>query len=196
MKREFLEGLGLEKEKIDSIMAEHGKTVEGQKTKVTDLTTSLDDVKKQLDQRDKDLKELKRQAEGNADLQKNFDDLEKQYKTDKDTYEAKLKDTQMTSALKLELAGKVHDADLVAGLIEKNKIELGEDGNIKKGLDDQLKTLKESKAFLFVSGSTTISGVVPGGGTDPNDPPAVSTGENFAKIANGQKEVPKTTIWD
>lgn len=150
MKREFLEGMGLEKDAIDKIMAEHGKTVESQKSKVTELTTSLDDVKKQLDQRDKDLKELKKQAEGSEELQTKLADLEKQYKTDKEAYEAKIKDTQLTSALKLSLNGKVHDADLVASLIDKSTIELSDDGNIKKGLDDQIKTLKESKSFLFV----------------------------------------------
>ncbi|MBY0122162.1 phage scaffolding protein [Bacillus sp. S/N-304-OC-R1] len=168
MKREFLEGLGLDKEKIDSIMAEHGKTVESHKSKQADLSTSLEDLKKQLEQRDKDLKELKKQAEGSEDLQKKLADLQKQYDDDKTNYETKLKETQLTSALKLALTGKVHDADLVTGLIDKTKIELGEDGNVTKGLDEQIKTLQESKSFLFVTGTKTpgIKGATPPGG-DP-----------------------------
>lgn len=185
MKREFLEGLGLEKDKIDSIMAEHGKTMESQKTKVTDLTASLDDVKKQLDQRDKDLKDLKKQAEGNEELQKKFTDLEKQYKTDKDAYETKLKETQLSSALKLALSGKVHDADLVTGLIDKSKIELGEDGNVFKGLDEQIKSLQESKSFLFVSTQKPdIKGFIPGGGSNDPDNKTGEIGTDFAKMAN------------
>jgi hypothetical protein len=149
MKREYLEGLGLEKDVIDKIMSEHGRTVEGNKQKLVDATTSLDDVKAQLSQRDKDLKDLKKQAEGSEGLQTKFTELEKKYNQDKLDYETKIKDTQLSSALKIALAGKVHDADLVATLIDKNTIELGTDGNVTKGLDEQIKTLQESKSFLF-----------------------------------------------
>jgi chromosome segregation ATPase len=194
LKREFLESLGLEKEAIDKIMAEHGKTVESQKTKVTDLTTSLDDAKKQLEQRDKDLKELKKQAEGNEELQKKFTDLETQYKTDKEAYETKIKDTQLSSALKLALAGKVHDADLVGSLIDKTKIELGEDGNVTKGLDEQIKALQTSKSFLFVPG-VKITGAKPAEGEPPGGGASTSTGSSFAKSANDQSKPIESSIW-
>ncbi|MGG0718688.1 phage scaffolding protein [Robertmurraya massiliosenegalensis] len=182
MKREFLEGLGLEKDKIDSIMAEHGKTVESYKSKNTDLTGSLDDLKKQLGQRDKDLKELKKQVGDSEELKTKLDNLQKQYDADKTDYETKLKDTQLSSALKLALAGKVHDADLVTGLIDKTKIELGEDGNVSKGLDEQLKTLQESKSFLFVpeQDTTTISGISPAGGQGGNSGNQ-GAGDSFGK---------------
>ncbi|MCJ8008909.1 phage scaffolding protein [Lederbergia wuyishanensis] len=177
MKREFLEGLGLEKEAIEKIMTEHGKTVESYKTKVTDLQTSNDDLNGQLTQRDKDLKDLKKKAEGSEDLQTQFTELQKKYNTDKTAYEAKIRDTQLTSALKIALNGKVHDADLVAGLIDKSTIELGEDGNVTKGLDEQIKTLQEAKSFLFVpetDPNPTIRGAKPAegdpGGGEPNDP--------------------------
>lgn len=166
MKREFLEGLGLDKEKIDSIMAEHGKTVELNKTKVTELSGSIDDLKGQLSQRDDDLKDLKKKAEGSEDLQTKFTELETKYNQEKADFETKLKDTQLSSALKLALSGKVHDADLVTGLIDKTKIELGEDGNVAKGLDEQIKSLQESKSFLFVPDAPgiTISGAKPADG--------------------------------
>ncbi|EPD52766.1 hypothetical protein HMPREF1210_01146 [Paenisporosarcina sp. HGH0030] len=197
MKREFLEALGLEKEAIDKIMGEHGKTVEGNKQKLTDVTTSLDDVKAQLAQRDKDLKELKKQAEGSADLQTKFTELETKYNQDKQDFEAKIKETQLTSALKLALAGKVHDADLVATLIDKNTIELGADGNVTKGLDEQIKTLQESKSFLFVpeTPGAKIAGTKPAGGSNPGNEPPVSVGANFAKSANEQSKPVETTIW-
>lgn len=180
MKREFLEGLGLEKGKIDSIMAEHGKTVESYKSKNTDLTSGLDDLKKQLEQRDKDLKELKKQAEGNADLQTKFEALEKQYKDEKEILETKIKETKMASALKLALAGKVHDADLVTGLIDKTKIELGEDGSVKKALDEQIKELQTSKSFLFVPETGTPSGIR--GATPPSgDPEPKGSNDSFGK---------------
>jgi len=188
MKREFLEGLGLEKEAIDKIMGEHGKTVETHKQKATDVSASLDDVKAQLAQRDKDLKVLKDQAKGNEDLQAKFTDLETKYNQDKLDYETKLKETQLSSALKLALAGKVHDADLVASLIDKNTIELGADGNVTKGLDEQIKTLQESKSFLFVPESTTakIAGTKPAGTGKTGDDLPLDIGSNFAKEANSK----------
>lgn len=192
MKREFLEGLGMEKEKIDAIMAEHGKTVESHKTKATELNDSLEGLKKQLADRDKDLKELKKQADGNEEFKTKFTELESKYNKEKADFEQKLKDTQLSSALKLALAGKVHDADLVAGLIDKTKIELGDDGSVTKGLEEQIKTLQESKSFLFVpkSNKPTFKGFVPSGG-DGEDDNSIDIGANFAKMANEKGQAPK-----
>lgn len=197
MKREFLEGMGLEKEAIDKIMAEHGKTVESHKTKANNLQDSLDDLNNQLKQRDKDLKELKKKAEGSEELQQQLTDLQSKYDTDKAEYEKRLKATQLSSAVKLALAGKVHDADLVASLIDTETIELDQDGNIAKGLDEQIKTLQESKSFLFVpegSPAPNVKGAKPVEG-DPGGTPPASVGASFAKRLNESKTTEKT-IWD
>lgn len=192
MKREFLEGLGIDKEKIDSIMAEHGKTVETHKSKQTELSTNLEDLKKQLADRDKDLKDLKKKAEGSEELQSKFTELETKYNQEKADFETKLKDTQLSSALKLALAGKVHDADLVTGLIDKTKIELGEDGKVTKGLDEQIKELQTSKSFLFVpeKKDKTFRGFVPSGGNGSDGNP-IDIGAGFAKMANERTQAPK-----
>ena len=42
MKREFLEGLGLEKEAIDKIMAENGKDIEAGKAKLWTIVNKVD----------------------------------------------------------------------------------------------------------------------------------------------------------
>jgi chromosome segregation ATPase len=192
MKREFLEGLGIDKEKIDSIMAEHGKTVETHKSKQTELSTSLEDLKKQLADRDKDLKDLKKKAEGSEELQSKFTELETKYNQETADFETKLKDTKLSSALKLALAGKVHDTELVTGLIDKTKIELGDDGNVSKGLDEQIKELQTSKSFLFVpeKKDQTLRGFIPSGGKgDLNNQSEI--GASFAKMANERTQAPK-----
>lgn len=56
----------------------------------------------------------------------------------------------LNTALKLALNGQAHDPDIVAGLLDKTKIELDDNGAVKGGLDDQLTGLRESKGFLFV----------------------------------------------
>lgn len=171
MKRAFLEALGLDKESVDKIMAEHGASVESQKTKVTDLTNERDGYKNQLDQRDKDLKDLKKKAEGSEELQTQLATLQTKYDTDKGEYEQKLKDTQLASAIKLALAGKVHDTDIATSQLDKALIELDAEGKVTKGLDEQLKTLQESKPFLFVpEGKQTIRGVIPATPGKDNEP--------------------------
>lgn len=55
---------------------------------------------------------------------------------------------QLTSAIKLAIADSAQDCDLVAGLVDKTKLILGDDGKVT-GLDEQVKSLKESKGFLF-----------------------------------------------
>lgn len=51
MDRKFLEGLGLEKEAINSIMAEHGKTVQAAKpTDYDDLKSAKETLEKQIEE--------------------------------------------------------------------------------------------------------------------------------------------------
>lgn len=187
MKREFLEKLGMEKEAIDSIMAEHGKSVEAQKSKVTDLTTTNADLQTQIEQRDKDIKELKKDTKDNEDLQTKLTALETQYKTDKEAYAQKIANVQLSSALKLALANQVHDTDLTIGQIDKTKIQLDADGNITGGLDDQLKELKTSKAFLFVPeapATPNVRGATPAGTNGGGEANTATVAIDFAKAAN------------
>ncbi len=189
MNKEQLIALGLSEEQADKVIAGFGTMIP--KSRLDEKIQEVKDLNNQIKDRDKQLEELKKiDAEG---LQKKIDELQEENKKAKTDYEAKLKDTQLTGALKLALAGKVHDADLVASLLDKAKIELGEDGNISKGLDDQIKTLKESKSFLFVPdkpNNPTFKGFVPSGGTgDGNNQNNI--GADFAKMANERTQAPK-----
>ncbi|MET3657843.1 phage scaffolding protein [Sporosarcina psychrophila] len=160
MNREFLKGLGMDDAAVDKVMAEHGKTVEAHKLKTSGLETSVTDLQGQLTQRDTDLNDLKKKAEGGEELQKQLTTLQAIYDTEKAGFETKLKDTHFNSALKLALSGKVHDVDYAISLIDKEKIELDADGNVIKGLDEQIKPLRESKSFLFVPEGETGPGIV------------------------------------
>ncbi|MCL2463125.1 MAG: phage scaffolding protein [Defluviitaleaceae bacterium] len=160
MERAFLEGLGLEGGAIDKIMGQYGKGVQS-------LQAKVDGLNEQLGQRDKDLTELKKTAGDNADLKKQLDDLTARNKQSQTDYEAKIKDLTVSSAIKSALAGKTHDPDLTMGLIDRTKLEMDDKGNITKGLDDQLKGLRESKPFLFAQEPpATFKGVTPPTGKD------------------------------
>src|SRR5690625_4727713 len=119
MNREFLEGLGLEKEVIDKVMAEHGKTINTTKQELESVTTERDNLKTQLTDRDTQLETLKEEVKDNEKLTARITELETENTNTKTQYEEQLKDLTMTNAIKLALNGKVHDEELVAGLIDK-----------------------------------------------------------------------------
>lgn len=125
-------------------------------------------LEKDLEDRDKQLEDLKEiDAEG---LKTKIETLQNENKTAKETYEKELKDLQLTNAIKLSIAGKVHDEGLVAGLFDREKLILQDDGVIT-GLEDQLKNIQENKAFLFKEeGPTGTGGSLGGGPKGPGEP--------------------------
>ena len=101
--------------------------------------------------RDKQLEDLKKVDA--AGLQAEIEKLQGENKTAKEKYEAELKDITLTNAVKLSIAGKVHDESIVTSLVDKSKLIIGDDGKIV-GLDEQIASLKEGKAFLFKEDDT------------------------------------------
>ncbi|VYS75960.1 Phage minor structural protein GP20 [uncultured Anaerotruncus sp.] len=83
-------------------------------------------------------------------------------------YKQELASIKRTSAIKLSLAGKVHDPEDIIKLLDMGKIELDDAGNLKAPIDDLIKPIKESKPYLFVEDkpaesttATTVTGVKP-----------------------------------
>lgn len=139
------------------------------KDKFNEVNEAKKQAEEALKERDKQLADLKKAAEGNEELRKQIEELQQQNKTAAEQYEAKLRDMAVTTAIKLAVAGNAHDPDLVASLMDKSKIEIDENGNVKAGLDDQIKALRESKGFLFVEKDGTgakFRGAKPPEGSD------------------------------
>ncbi|MCT6924085.1 phage scaffolding protein [Metasolibacillus sp.] len=148
MKKEDLIAMGLSEEQATAIVDKYGNMIPKERfDEVNNAKKALDETVKK---HEADLEELRKQAKGNEQLQATITELQQANETAKTEYEQQLTNERMSAALKLSLNGKVHDVDLVAGLIDRNAIELDKDGNVTKGLDEQLKTLQESKSFLFV----------------------------------------------
>lgn len=105
------------------------------------LETAVSDYKTQLET-------LKTAAGDNETLKQQIADLQQQNQQKDAQYQQQLRELQLTNAIKLAISDSAQDSDLVAGLIDKSKLILGDDGKIT-GLEEQLKGLKENKSFLF-----------------------------------------------
>lgn len=150
MKTEFLKGLGLTDDQVKSVMAENGKDINEIKAKLDDSNATKKQLEADLKERDTQLENLKKSAGDNEELKKQIETLQSENKATKEKYETDLKELQITNAIKLAIADSAQDVDLVAGLFDKSKMILGDDGKVT-GLEEQLKGFKESKGFLFKS---------------------------------------------
>lgn len=121
MNRKFLEELGLEKEVIDKVMAEHGKAI--QAVKPAEDYEELKNTKATLEQK---LKDLQNTLQTKDDELSNLEELKKEVES------YKLKDLKTSIAVKagipLELAGRLSgateeeikaDAEKIAGFVNK-----------------------------------------------------------------------------
>ena len=118
------------------------------KTDLEAANTARASLEKDIKARDKQLEELKKSSGDNEELKKQIETLQTENKTAKETYEAEMKELKLSTAIKLAGGGSAHDAELVAGLFDKSKLILAEDGKVT-GLEEQLKSIKKEKAFLF-----------------------------------------------
>lgn len=146
MNREELKELGLSDEQIDKVMTSHGKVVNSTKEELTTVTTDRDGLKEQLTERDAQLETLSKvDAEG---LQAEIDRLKGENETTATEYQEKLDKQAFDFNLEKALTGaKVRNPKAVKALLDTEKIKL--DGDKLLNLDDQIKALQESDAYLF-----------------------------------------------
>lgn len=130
MKRDFLEGMGLSKENVDSIMAENGKDIKAVQDELTTANTTITTITT--------LKNTVAKFDG-VDIEK--------LKGDAATWEKKYNDDinalKLNSALETALVGaKVRDAKAVKPFLNMELIKL--DGDKLLGFEEQLKSFKRA----------------------------------------------------
>lgn len=178
MKREFLEGLGLEKEAVDKIMAENGADLEREKAKTIQAKADLADAQSKLADRDKDLEALQKTSGDAAAVKKQLEELQAKYTTETEQYKAQLADRDYTDAISQAISGKglkfsskSAQRAFEAALREK-KLEL-KDGELT-GLDDFIKVQREADPEAFAPDKAPpriITGGLGGGnGAPPKTP--------------------------
>lgn len=165
MKRKFLEDLGLEKEQVDSIMAEHGKSIKADAdviAELEELKTTAETLQNQLTERDNDLEELKTKATSSEDLEEKLAELQEKYTAETEAHKAELEKQRKLSEIKLGVikAGARNEKAVMA-LLDSEQIKVNDDG--VHGLKEQLEALSESDPYLFdtgnePSGQSTVGG--------------------------------------
>lgn len=199
MKKEDLIALGLTEEQAQSVLDGFGQVIP--KSRFDEVNNAKKTLEQQVADYETQLKDLQDKAKGNEDLQAEITKLQEAQQQAKTQYEQQLQEERLNAAVKLSLAGKVQDVDIVVSLLDKAKIELDDKGAIKGGLDDQLTTLKETKSFLFVpekdNKQPNFKGVNPAGGTGSGE--ELSTGSQFAKEFNEKGKAASSdapSLWD
>ena len=147
--REFLIGLGLAPEAIDSIMAEHGKLLTASTEKITELTAKVNN----LSSENTELKKVDAAA-----LQKQIEDLTAERDTMKETHATEMSAMKFDSALELAvLNAKTIDPVGFKAHLDTSKLKYNEETKTIDGFDDQLAAIKESHKHLFSGTQATGS---------------------------------------
>ena len=154
MKRDFLEGLGLEKDMVDRIMAENGADLEREKAKTNAAKADLADAQGKLTAASAELESLKASNVDADNVRQQLSSLQAKY--DKDTGElcGQLADRDYSDTIASAVAGKglkfsskSAERAFMAALKEK-RLEV-KDGELT-GLDDFIKDQKEADPEAFV----------------------------------------------
>lgn len=170
MKREFLEGFGLDKEAVDKIMQANGDDIqnarqsEAQKfsTERESLNQKITDLTAQGEQRDTDLKAVKEQlaaaqtdAGKLADVQKSLTDLQGKYDSERKEWENRDKQQRYEFAVKTAAAGLKFSSDAAKNYFVSQAIGAGlkmsdKDGSLL-GFSEYAAQYKESDPGAFAS---------------------------------------------
>ena len=135
MKRDFLEGLNLDADVIDKIMAENGKDVQREKAKYADY----DDLKTQLEAANKTIEKFKDYDATKAEIEK----------LQKDSA-AKIAAMERSAKVKDYLSGKKFVNDITREAIASKMGEvLGADESKGKNLDDIFAELTKDKTDIL-----------------------------------------------
>ncbi|MBB6696254.1 phage scaffolding protein [Clostridium algidicarnis] len=150
MTKEQFIALGLTEEQAIKAAAASGEELKTYipKHRFDEVNEENKNLKNTVKENTTQLEELKKSTGDSEGLKNQIETLQADNQKKDQEYQEQLKDLKVTNAIKLAIADKAQDTDLVAGLFDKSKLILGDDGKIT-GLEDQLKSLQESKTFLF-----------------------------------------------
>ena len=141
--REFLRGLELDKETIDTIMAEHGKLITEAKEKTQELENKVKDYESKIE-------ELSSKAETNTKIQEELDTLKKQIAEEKKQKEQE----DLEATLNKNVLEAIGDKEFVNertknAISNEVKTALQDKANVGKSAKDIFEAITKDSTDIF-----------------------------------------------
>lgn len=141
--REFLKGLELDKETIDTIMAEHGKLITEAKEKTQELENKVKDYESKIE-------ELSSKAESNTKVQEELDKLKTQIAEEKKQKEQE----DLEATLNKNVLEAIGDKEFVNertknAIINEVKTALQDKANVGKSAKDIFEAITKDSTDIF-----------------------------------------------
>lgn len=194
MKKEDLIAMGLSEEQADKIIEGFGTMIA--KSRFDEVNGENKSLKEQLDDRDKQLKELAKNEEATEGLKSEITRLQDENKATTEKHSAEVKQLKINSAVELALTGaKARNLTATKALLDLNGVEIDKDGNVV-GLDDKVKALVENEEtkFMFASDETVITGTTPGGQPGGGGDPVDTSKMTYSQLVAYQEANPEAKI--
>ena len=171
--KELLKKAGIEEGKLEGTIADINKELPKYfipKDKYNEAAEAKKKLEADIDERDKQLEQLKNAAGNSEELKAQIEQLQAENQKAAEEWQAKMAQMQLDFALERALAAaKAKNAKAVKALLDLEKVKL--DGEQLLGLDDQLKAIQQSDAYLFGESGKVGSGTnPPGAGTGEANP--------------------------
>ena len=149
--REFLKGLELDKETIDTIMAEHGKLITEAKEKTQELENKVKDYETKIG-------ELSSKAEDNTKVQEELDNLKKSIAENEAKAKAKAEDDALTKNITSAFGDKKFVNEYTKNaIISDIKTALKDSNNAGKSAKDLFEELTKDKEGIFDNPNKGVS---------------------------------------
>ena len=162
--KEILKKAGIEEGKLDGLIAEINKQWALHfvpKREYNEVAEAKKKLETDIQERDKQLEELKKSVGSNEELKKQIEALQAENKKAAEQWQAKMAQMQLDFAVERALdSAKARNPKAVKALLDMEKVKL--DGEQLLGLDDQLRAIKESDPYLFGDANNKV-----GSGTNP-----------------------------
>lgn len=149
--REFLKGLDLDKETIDTIMAEHGKLITEAKEKTQELESKVKDYESKIS-------DLSSKAETNTKVQEELDNLKKSIAENEAKAKAKEEDEILTKNITSVFGDKKFVNEYTKNaIISDIKTALKDSNNAGKSAKDLFEELTKDKEGIFDNPNKGVS---------------------------------------
>lgn len=162
-------------EKVKAALKEKGKSLLIEdpqnpsyipKSRFDEVIQKKNELKTQTGELSGQLEDLKKAAKGNEKLLEKIEELQGK----NSEWEQKHNNSILESAIKyVALQEKAKDPTDLLHYLDKSKLQIDEQGNVK-GLNEQLKSIKEKKSYLFDSGEPQKPPIPASSGNNPQLP--------------------------